>query len=164
LIKLAEPLYEAQRTVYSLAGKPLPTRYSQDPELLGFLGTYMRKINPNALIEAFTSRLEAEEKKLSDASGSALVICDDMRRPDADYLKASGFVFVRIVAEPSICLARRQSRGDLNIGASLHPIEQGLDELEADFTITNNSTMDHLADDITSLIRSLLDDSNRPDD
>src|SRR6185437_3216230 len=96
-IKLAYPLYEAQSFLYKLAGRPLDEFYTQDGELLSFLGGYLRRINPLVLVDQFAERLA---RLVADQSVHArertVIVCDDMRRLDADALRDLGFVFVRV--------------------------------------------------------------------
>jgi hypothetical protein len=162
LIKLAEPLYAAQQAIYSISGRPLDGYYQQDGELLSFLGIYMRKINPDVLIETFRVKLNAEVERLNEINNPALIICDDMRRPDAQFLQLNGFKFVRIIADEGVCVERKKLRGDLSVGSSTHPSEAGLDDITPHFTIMNNSSIAELELAVEAILREDLHDIIRP--
>ena len=154
-IKLADPLYEAQKAIYEIAGRQLSDFYDQDGELLNFLGSYLRKLNPNVLLDRFSLRLrDAIEKLDSTGSTSGVIVCDDLRRPDAEFLRTKDFRFVRIIADPNECESRRRARGDRTLGSASHATEQGLDEIEPDYRIHNESTIEDLR---TQVIRFMGD-------
>jgi dephospho-CoA kinase len=160
-IKLADPLYEIQSYIYGVARRPLADFYDQDGELLTFLGGYLRKLNPAVLLDRFAERLAAVEAELPDIpEGQNVVVCDDMRRPDAEYLRERGFVFICISASEEQCKKRRLMRGDRSLSSLQHPVERGLDEIVRDATIVNEGTFDDLRQQVASLLGRLLDDSN----
>lgn len=161
-IKLADPLYEAQSAIYSIAGKQLSDFYQQDGELLNFLGSYLRKLNPNVLLDRFSNNLTSAIEKL-DLSGSPtrLVVCDDMRRPDADFLRSMNFKLIRITADVQVCDLRRGERGDRSLGSASHATEQGLDEIVPDHLIPNETSIEDLRVRVTALMEELCNDSNR---
>ncbi|MFD8148138.1 hypothetical protein [Streptomyces sp. NPDC059708] len=118
-LRLAEPLYEAQRAVYALAGRPLSDDTRQDGRLLNLLGTQMRRINPDALTGPFTFRVRQAEAD----SPKALLLCDDLRAPDVETVTGLGFRLVEITAPTALRRSRRQARGDLSAGEENHPTE-----------------------------------------
>ncbi|GAA0981644.1 hypothetical protein GCM10009555_050110 [Acrocarpospora macrocephala] len=73
LIKLADPLYEAQSAVYRCAGRELDHFYRKDGELLNFLGHYMRKINSMVLQDRFSARLNEIQRTHRLTSGPGLI-------------------------------------------------------------------------------------------
>ncbi|MFF4371456.1 hypothetical protein [Streptomyces sp. NPDC001594] len=118
-LRLAEPLYQAQRAIYALAGRPLGNENQQDGQLLNMLGTEMRRINAAALTEPFT--LRAQEVELR--SPKAVLLCDDARAADVDTVIRNGFRLVKISAPTALRTARRKARGDLALGNDSHPTE-----------------------------------------
>lgn len=156
-VKLAEPLYYCQAAIYQIADRPLADRYTQDGELLNFLGAHLRKINPTVLIDRFRERVEAISAVQTGATPAAtLTVCDDMRAVDAPPLRAMGFTFVRLTADPALCRQRRAGRGDASLGSHTHPTEQGLDGVQHDFTVANEGTLSELEARLESFLEALL--------
>ncbi|MGW2984148.1 AAA family ATPase [Streptomyces goshikiensis] len=122
-LKLAQPLYEAQSVIYELAGRPLTDRNQQDGRLLNLLGTELRRINQDALTDAFTARARQAERK----NPGALLVCDDLRAPDVSAVAGLGFVLVEISAPEEARRTRKASRRDLSAGDERHPTEAPLD-------------------------------------
>ncbi|MFJ3881557.1 hypothetical protein ACIPW5_29415 [Streptomyces sp. NPDC090077] len=121
-LRLAEPLYEAQRAVYAMAGRPLADENQQDGRLLNLLGTEMRRINLEALTGPFTYRVRQAEAE----SPKTVLLCDDLRAPDVATVTLLGFRLVEISAPAALRRSRRQARGDLSAGDESHPTEAPL--------------------------------------
>lgn len=156
-VRLADPLYECQAAIYAIAGRPLVERHSQDGELLNFLGTHLRKINPSVLVDRFRQRVSVIAGALDEQPGGpSMIVCDDMRAADAPALRTMGFVFVRIVAHPALCQERRRTRGDVFLGSDSHETEQGLDHIECYRTVANEATLDDLRSRLTALVEELI--------
>jgi cytidine deaminase len=99
-------------------GRPLADGYTQDGELLNFLGSHLRKINRTALTDDFEKRFSNELKTLQfTCSGSSLVVCDDMRPAEAEYMQSRTFALLRLETPTTICAERRRARGDITLGA-----------------------------------------------
>ncbi|MGW2082046.1 hypothetical protein ACWCOW_34890 [Streptomyces sp. NPDC001939] len=118
-IKVGAPLYEIQAVILSAAGRPLLDRDEQDGRLLNLLGAEMRRINPEALTDTFAARVREAEQRLPDA----VLICDDVRAPDADRVVELGFRLVQITARDEVRRARKALRGDLSAGDEAHSTE-----------------------------------------
>ena len=149
-VRLAEPLYDGQRAIYELAGGSLPDFYSQDGELLNFLGSHLRKINPSVLLDRFAQTVEALQAELNGRR--ALLVCDDMREPDAEFVRGLNFTLVQISARDELCLSRRQQRGDVSLGAENHVTEQGIDRIQADIEIENETSIEDFRERLAALI------------
>jgi cytidine deaminase len=157
LIKLADPLYRCQAAVYEAAGCPLADFYAQDGELLNFLGSHLRRLNPTVLIDDFEQRLQRELQAFQSAQGTgALIVCDDMRPSEADYLRSRGFAFLRLDAPTTLCAERRRTRGDITLGAADHVTERGLDTTPADHVVPNTGTVEYLQIELGRLIDGLV--------
>lgn len=153
-LRFAEPLYEAQASVYAAASRSLPDFYSQDGELLNFLGMHMRRINPSALIDRFARSLGQyeEEAKQNQPEGPHLILCDDARFTEADFLVSRGFKLIEIFSTPELCLARRATRGDLTLGRADHPTEQNGDLPTFDLRIANEKSLEVFRSAIEDLL------------
>ncbi|MFF7095780.1 hypothetical protein ACFY9A_25780 [Streptomyces rubradiris] len=118
-LKLGAPLYDVQALVYALAGRPLVDNTVQDGPLLNALGAAMRRINPDALTVPFAARVQQTEGYCPQA----VLICDDMRAPDAEAVLALGFRLVKVTAPDELRLQRKERRGDLGSGDDEHSTE-----------------------------------------
>ncbi len=152
-IRLAEPLYEAQAAIYQIADRELASG-TQDGELLNFLGLHMRKINPRVLLSRFEKRLNAIEEKLGEELGASIILCDDMRRSDVDFLESKEFELIRVQASAGTCRKRRSSRGDVTLGAEDHVTELGLEEIVATSVIKNEGSLEELEISLRELLRA----------
>ena len=88
VIKIAEPLYDLQDRFYSRLGIFVGDK--QDGELLQFFGRKVREIKPNFLLEEFYKNV------IGVSCYSRIIINDDCRPMDYEYLKNLGFIFVKI--------------------------------------------------------------------
>ncbi|MFF9001509.1 hypothetical protein ACF1GW_06240 [Streptomyces achromogenes] len=118
-LKLGAPLYDVQALVYALAGRPLVDNAVQDGPLLNALGSAMRRINPDALLAPFAARVQQAERLCPQA----VLLCDDMRAPDAEAVLALGFRLVKVTAPDGLRLQRKKRRGDLAAGDDEHSTE-----------------------------------------
>ncbi|MFQ6198817.1 hypothetical protein [Streptomyces sp. NPDC000405] len=105
-----------------MAGRPV-LGHEQDGQLLNFLGSHLRQINPHALTEAFSRRVHHAEQ----VKPSAVQLCDDLRAPDAVAVTRLGFVLVEITAPQELRRARKQARADLTPGDEQHLTEVPLE-------------------------------------
>jgi|SaaInlStandDraft_3_1057020.scaffolds.fasta_scaffold21286_2 dephospho-CoA kinase len=142
LLKLATPFYAAQNTIYDLCGKEKNPE-TQDGILLNFLGQHMRFINPNILQESFLKTLNELYREETD-----LIICPDVRPIDVPFVKKAGFFILHIASDPKITLLRRQKRGDISLGQSIHKTEKGLSPDLYDYQILNNKTLEDFQEKI----------------
>ena len=67
--------------------------------MLNVLGIEMRRINPNVLADHARMRLVGFGLLLDSRRGRHVVICDDMRPPDAPFMRELGFSFVEVVVD-----------------------------------------------------------------
>ncbi|WP_326681618.1 hypothetical protein [Streptomyces sp. NBC_01237] len=119
-LKVGAPLYELQALVRAAAGRPLLNRDDQDGELLNCLGLQMRRINPAALTDQFVLRVKQAEQLYP----RAVLLCDDVRGPDADVVSGLGFRMVHVAAPDEVRRARKAGRRDLSAGDDNHPTEE----------------------------------------
>jgi gluconate kinase len=108
VVKLAEPLYRLQGHIYATAGKPIG-QWEHDNDVLRTLATWLRRINPDYLVDDFLDRIASAE--------ASVVINDDMRDTAVDHprLVADGFAFVHITCADDIRAQRLRTRGDHTI-------------------------------------------------
>lgn len=84
-IRIADPLYELQQNFYKQIQLNIGDK--QDGELLQFFGRKVRKESPSYLLEEFRKKVESTDLIVSN---------DDCRPFDYEFLKALGFVFIKI--------------------------------------------------------------------
>lgn len=150
LIKLAEPLYRLQANIYDTAGQPIEY-YAQDQRLLEWLARELRRINPFALAEDFERRL--------DASDAFVILNDDLRDVTTDYpfLKALGFLFVRIYVSPETARHRLEQRRDLATVFD-SAVSHDLDGIICDFQVNNDgSTLQFLHHQLDNVVTQIME-------
>ncbi|MEV8479374.1 ATP-binding protein [Streptomyces sp. NPDC051173] len=150
-LKLAAPLYEIQSVVYAVAGRPLLDGHEQDGQLLNFLGSHLRQINPHALTEAFSRRVRHAEQ----IKPSAVLLCDDLRALDAKAVTRLGFSLVEVTAPEELRRARKQARADLTPGDERHPTEAPL-EATPWRRVENRGSLEGLREQAAQLAGELL--------
>lgn len=148
LVRLADPLYKAQEAIYRICKKNKEF-YTQDGELLNFLGSHMRKINPDVLKQAFIDALQ-----FCDAHAD-FIICPDVRPADIQFVRDVGFIIIHIYADQNITLERRMLRGDISLGKVDHETEKGLSSSMYDYRLTNNGSLQEFQENIGNLISRL---------
>ncbi|MFF3671607.1 hypothetical protein [Microtetraspora malaysiensis] len=150
-LKIAAPLYELQALIYQVAGMPLVTPYRQDGLLLNDLGAHLRRINPDALTGTFAHRVQRCAAEQPDA----VMVCDDMRAPDADALLRLGFTLVEVWAPDEMRRARKSARGDLSPGADDHSTEVQ-PACDPHIRIVNDGRLEDLRTRTATLARQVL--------
>lgn len=155
-LRLADPLYHAQGEIYRLSGRPLADTGLQDGRLLNLLGVEMRRINPNVLADHARTRLVGIGQLLDSQPGRHAVICDDMRPPDASFMRELGFAFVEVGVPRDTAVQRRLLRGDMTLGAPDDPNELGLESLEFMARLDNGGSLDDLTVSVRAFWNSVL--------
>lgn len=155
-IRLADPLYAAQDAIYRLAGRTLRDPSVQDGRLLNLLGIEMRRINPDVLADHARAELASLGRDITTRPGPHAIVCDDMRPPDAPFLRELGFEFVRIQVDASATQDRRRRRGDLTLGSLDDPNELGVEELPATLAIDNTGDLDALTSAVQAFWRDRM--------
>ncbi|WP_328955074.1 ATP-binding protein [Kitasatospora purpeofusca] len=138
-IRLAEPLYALQGTIYHTAGRKLASAEQQDGQLLNALGAHLRRINPTALTDAFANKVNAAVEQEPDA----VVLCDDARAADIDALHDLGFSFVQVWAPDDLRTHRKAGRGDLAPGDENHPTEAAI-TITPQYRVENTGSLEML--------------------
>jgi cytidine deaminase len=149
IVRLADPLYEAQEAIYKICKTPKDF-HSQDGELLNFLGSHMRKINPEVLKQSFLERM------LNIDTNAHCIICPDVRALDVPFVRNAGFTIIHIDTDPIIALERRKIRGDVSLGKTNHATEKGICSMLYDHHLTNNGSISTYEENVKSLIGSLI--------
>lgn len=114
-------------------------------------GQAMRKIDPDVWIKK--ARLEMANIRAFNNPRRSLVNTDCRQQNEYDFLKAQGFIFVRVDTSQSIRVGRMLSLGETVSPEYLNnETENTLDDFEYDYRITNNGTHDDFAREITELV------------
>lgn len=150
LVRLAEPIYQAQDSIYKICNKAKDF-HSQDGELLNFLGLHMRKINPDVLKESFLKKLQSIEPSVN------CIICSDVRAIDIPFVREAGFVIIHIAADPKITLERRKLRGDISLGKTNHETERGICSTLYDYQLSNNGSLEEFQENIKKLMLDFIE-------
>lgn len=147
VVRLADPLYQAQDAIYKIC-KKTKNFHSQDGELLNFLGSHMRKINPEVLKESFLDTLQSYNSDVH------CMICSDVRAIDVPFVRDAGFTIIHIDTDPKIALERRKMRGDISLGKTNHETEKGICPSLYDYQLTNNGSLEQFQKNVVNLISS----------
>ena len=137
IIKLASPLYDMQQELYVKLGLDIT---SQDGEFLQFIGYKVQKLSPKFLFNEFL-------KKYNHSSKS-LIINDDCRPHNYEYLKSIGAIFIKI-SGPS-----RYRNEDKTPHNTSHPVEWQ-EPIPYDYEIDNSQSEEHLFEQLDSLMRTI---------
>ncbi|MBT6052428.1 MAG: hypothetical protein HOG49_36970 [Candidatus Scalindua sp.] len=117
---------------------------SQDGELLQYLAEKFEKdLGPKCV--------DRVRKFVYAYQGKVICVNSDCRNNAYKCLKDNGFVFVRIQTDPSIRSSRLSKRGDITIANNSNSVE-GIDQIEANYTIFNDGTLDSLNEHIRDLL------------
>lgn len=148
ILKLATPLYDLQTSFYKACGVQLAVG-RQDPQLLESIATHLRRIEPQVLVQAFSKRLQAVDDQI--------VLNDDLRDDLVDWpwMRANGFVVVRVNAGIAIRRKRLGLRGDLSV-VEHSPLDAQIERIQSDYIVTNEGSMSELQTNVYALMRSLL--------
>jgi len=145
ILRIAEPLYAVQRTIYRLAGQPTISANFQDTRLLSFLGGHFREIKKDSLLEAFAMKVQTHKRRLcSSGTELSVIICSDARTPDLVRMQQMGFVMIHIDAPHRAIVQRIKKRGD----ASPFQVDPKLEIVKSswpwDHSIDNSGSLDDL--------------------
>jgi len=138
---VAEPLHIIQNHIYREMGIK---SMSQDGELLQYLAEKFEKdLGPKCV--------DRVRKFVYAYQGKVICVNSDCRNNAYKCLKDNGFVFVRIQTDPFIRASRLSERGDITIANNSNSVE-GIDQIEANYTIFNDGTLDSLNEHIRDLL------------
>jgi dephospho-CoA kinase len=126
-----------------------PTR-----KFLQGIGKFMREIDDDVWIRYLV-------KKINEITSKSIVIDDIRRKNEVDYLKPLGFKFIRIESSSSERKERIASRDSQKISKedwkkwSNHLTEIQVAELDVDYILENNGTIQSLMKKLDELIHEL---------
>ena len=83
-----------------------------------------------------------------------LIINDDCRLNSYFYLKKNGFIFIKIYTQPDK-ITKRLRKDHISINSS-HPVEQGFEKFQPDYTVDNNGSLLETLKSIYQIIDSLI--------
>lgn len=141
-IKIATPLYEMQEEFYKKIGMNIGN--TQDGELLQFLGYKIRKENSKYLLERFIKELEEASENYE------IIINDDCRPNDYEYLKELGFMFIKING------FERERKDHTKVNRKLELEWQ--DEIPYDYEINNFGCLEAYKQELIKLMEKIKND------
>lgn len=114
------------------------------------IGQSMRGLESEVWIKYTHRLIEARKDK------GNVIITDLRQSNEAEYLRRNGYTIVKIEAPKETRIHRIQSSGDIfSMDMLNHETELSVDDIKADYTITNNKTIPSLELEAVKLICSL---------
>lgn len=137
-IKIGEPLYELQKEFYKKIGEDIGER--QDGELLQFYGNKIRKENKDYLLNVFKEKL--------DNCHNSIIVNDDCRPNDYEFLKKENFIFIKINGY-------RRNRNDKTEINSKDKVEWQ-SNIPCDYEIDNYNGLEEYENNLMNLINKIM--------
>jgi GTPase SAR1 family protein len=131
VVKLAQPLYRLQSSIYATLGQDIGP-WEHDNELLRMLASQLRRISPSFIADDFLARVRA--------STADVVINDDLRDSNVDYpcLMAAGFRFLHVSCSDETRAGRVAARGDRSVVPD-SDATWGFDRITPDWSLDTTS-------------------------
>lgn len=86
-----------------------------------------------------------------------VIITDLRQKNEEEFLRDKGFIIVKVEAADFLRVERaKKSDQDFDVSQMYHETELSVDEIEADYTIGNEGTLEELTDKVNDLIVELL--------
>jgi AAA domain len=128
-------------------GNAKPRKHYQD------IGQFMRTINPDVWVNQVNNKYEYLKRWRNINN----FLCTDLRQQNEyDWLKKNGFTVIKVETEPEIRIERMKASGDkFELQDLLHPVEQQIKHLPADYVVTNNTTLDDLFTQVDFILEEL---------
>lgn len=131
---LAEPIYGLASSYFGMEEK--------DRQLLIDIGESMREIDRDVWLKYMWRKCNNMDR---------VVVPDVRMKHEYNYMKARGFIFIKIKTNYHI----RSNREGYNKEAEDSRTEQEVNEIPADYTIFNVSTLAHLYNQVDHIMESL---------
>lgn len=148
VLKLAQPLYDIQASLYAKALVEVAAG-KQDQRLLEVIATEMRRIDARALVNNFQQRLARCQARV--------VINDDLRDDQVDWphLKEQQFQVVRVVTSDENRARNLSMRKDLSVVKN-SSLNKQIASIRADFVLVNNGPLAQLEVQARGLLAHFL--------
>lgn len=121
-------------------------------ELYQFMNV-MRDYDPDVWIKHLAQQVRMAE---DSRKTTGIVVTDARQANEVNWLRDNGFVIVKVEADEDTRIERIKAQGESADEEALrHKTEQYVDDIEADFTIENNGTLDELHAKVDELVAEL---------
>ena len=121
-------------------------------ELYQFMNV-MRDYDPDVWVKHLADTVEFFEDKRST---SGIVVTDARQPNEVEWLRANGFVIVKVEADEAARIERIKAQGESVAEEALrHKTELFVDEIEADYTIPNLGTLNELYTKVDELLAEI---------
>ena len=109
----------------------------------------MREIDENVWVNSLN-----EDMQLFKNIGAESFIVTDIRHPnELEWAIENGFTIIKVEADEAIRIERARASGEIFTAADLeHETERACDELEADYIVTNNGTLEEFYAQLDAII------------
>ena len=146
---VASPLHRMQRQVYGILDLECN---GQDGELLQFLANKFESHIVNKCVN-FVDYL------VDFYYGKVICVNSDCRNNAYQKLKDNGFIFVRVKTKPSVINKRLGEREDITKADQENKVE-AIDEIKADYSITNNGNMKTLKKNVKETLKEIVENND----
>lgn len=117
------------------------------------IGQSFRQLNPDIWVQKLNEELRQVESLLMPQN---LLVTDLRQQNEHEYLKEQGFIVVKVVADQLLRLQRIEAEADLFNEATLHhETEFNVDDIVADYTISNSGSLQELQEQGIELLQTL---------
>lgn len=150
---VAYPLRRIQKYAYKLFDRdtqnPRSENFKQDGLLLGFLAKYFES---NLGIHAVN---QVKKILALNKTRKLAFINTDCRNNAYDYLRAMGFIFVKLNVNFNILTKRRAKRKDISTFDYESDVEK-CEKIKFNYVIENNGSLNNLRDQIFKIVKKIM--------
>lgn len=127
-------------------GNTKPRKYYQD------IGQFMRTINPLVWI----NHVNRKQQQLESIGVESFIVTDLRQMNEYETLKDKGYTVIKVEASSEIRIERMKQSGDkFDLNDLVHPIELQIRTLPCDYTISNNTTLEDLYEQVNYVLDEL---------
>lgn len=123
------------------------------------IGQSLRELNPDVWINHLYERVLAiSAQGLLNGTEAKVVVTDCRQKNEELFLRKKGFKIIKVISDDELRIARMIKTGEAVIPELFnHDTELQVDQIEADYIITNNGTYEELDQAVVEAYRYFLE-------
>jgi hypothetical protein len=111
----------------------------------------MRDYDPDVWVKHLAKDVELAE----DSRSTKGLVVKDARQPnEVEWLRNNGFIIVKVIADETQRKQRMQEAGESDEGLE-HPTEKYVEEIDADYVLYNNGSLDELETKVDEMVQEI---------